>query len=195
MANKTFSVNLTDFSATINGVPVNVEVSKWDAEQAAHMIAGLVDQGLTIIIQRATAGAEDKVKAIKAKAAALSKGNYTFGQGGGASLSPETRGWIDWLGPRVTIPKGKTLSGKNWQDYAKVVMQRDLLSSEQATKETVVKLVDDNFEKWVKFMEENDEAVLIPFRSGLWFQLLDAGALLFSKGCRGVWRKIRQAES
>lgn len=159
MANKTFSVNLSDFSGTINGVPVNVELSKWSPEQAAHMIEGLVDQGLTIILQRATAGAEDKAKAIKAKAEALAKGNYSFGQGGGASLSPETRGWIDWLGPRVTVPKGKTLSKKNWEDYAKVVMQRDLLSSGQATKETVVKMVDDNFDKWVKYMEANDEAL------------------------------------
>jgi hypothetical protein len=142
-----------------------VEVSKWDSEQAAHMIAGLVDQGLTIIIQRATAGAEDKVKAIKAKAAALAKGNYAFGQGGGGSLSPETRGWIDWLEPQCTVPKGKSINGKTWTDYAKVIMQRDLLSTNQATKEDVVKKVDDNFEAWRAFMEDTNKELGLCIRA------------------------------
>lgn len=160
MANKTYSVNLTDFSGTVVKVPVDVKLSHWTPEQASHMIQGLVEQGLLIILQRATANAQDKKAAILDKVKKLEAGNYTFGEGG-ASMTPEVAGWIAWLTPKVTIPKGKTLNSRNWTDYGKVVMQRDLLSSGQATKETVVKMVDDNFAKWTEYMEANDEALLL----------------------------------
>jgi hypothetical protein len=74
--------NMSAFTYKAQGVEVKVDPSKWTPEQAEHMVAGLVAQGLTIILQRSGAGADDKVKALKNKAEALQTGDYAFGGGG-----------------------------------------------------------------------------------------------------------------
>lgn len=94
------TVAKTQFSGTANGVDWEIDLAAVPQDRLADMVEGWIEQGMTIILQRAKAGgsASERRAATKDILVRFQDGTYSFGRGaGGPRLTEEQQAELDVL--------------------------------------------------------------------------------------------------
>lgn len=128
---QTISVNIPLIvTGKANGVNWTVNFGATPAEQLDRIIRGCLEQGVTILHQRAASGKDlaDRAEKTKDIAARLQNGTYQFGGGGGGPRqSPEEKGWIKWLNAIGHKEGGKAVSGDTLERAQKSLCRQALV--------------------------------------------------------------------
>lgn len=146
----TGTANEVNWSLNIAGIP--------DAARE-DIVAGLIRQGALIIAQRSGSG-KDLAARKAATVAAMKKlqdGSYVFGGGGGGGprLTPEQDAWIEYL----KADGEKTVSGKTLRQVQLSRCAAALVKKGTATKDTAVKMAEQEIDAWINFMETKRPAL------------------------------------
>lgn len=113
-----------------NGVNWSVNFGATPADQLDRIIRGCLEQGVTILHQRAASGKDAAERATKTKeiAARLQNGTYQFGGGGGGPRqSPEEKGWVKWLNAIGHKEGGKAVNGETLERAQKSLCRQALV--------------------------------------------------------------------
>lgn len=133
-----------------NGVSWSVNFGATPADQLDRIIRGLVEQGATIIAQRAASGKDVTDRATKTldNMARLQNGAYQFGGGGGGPRqSPEEKGWIKWLNAIGHKESGKAVSGDTLERAQKSLCRQALVKKGMAA-DQLGKAIVEKLEAW-----------------------------------------------
>lgn len=134
-----------------NGVSWSVNFGATPADQLDRIIRGLVEQGATIIAQRAASGKDVTDRASKTldNMARIQNGSYQFGGGGGGPRqSPEEKGWIKWLNAIGHKEGGKVISGTDAMERAQKSLCRQALVKKGMPANQLGKAVQEKLEAW-----------------------------------------------
>ena len=145
-----------------NGVNWSVNFGATPADQLDRIIRGCLEQGVTILHQRAASGKDATERATKTKdiATRLQNGSYQFGGGGGGPRqSPEEKGWIKWLNAIGHKEGGKAVSGETLERAQKSLC-RQALVKKGIPADQLGKAVAEKLEAWktAKIANEPDLA-------------------------------------
>jgi hypothetical protein len=133
------------YTGASNGVDWAVNLAETPADALAHVVESLVDQGITIILQRVKSGDSeaDRKAAVPVKAAAIQAGTYSFGQGGGgggARKTVEQEAWIQYFTTpdpetkklQVTFADKRKCNTKTLEDFQRVLTRKAIWPLVQA---------------------------------------------------------------
>jgi hypothetical protein len=149
----TGTANTVNWSLNLAGVPDGAR---------DDLISGLLAQGALIIAQRAGSGKDvsERAKLTKQAIEKMQDGLYAFGQGGGgARLTPEQDAWIEWLNADGHKADGKPVNGKTLRQVQLGLCAAALIKKGTATKDTAVKMAEDELANWTAFMEAKRPAL------------------------------------
>ena len=137
----------------IDGKDTMVATKDWGQEFLAYMVA----YAWGVRMQRCTASAEDKAKALHNMFAAQVAGTVPSagGGGGGAHQSPEKKGWIAFFKSLGHKEGGKAVNGKTVRRAQETLCRKDLLAS-GVEPNSITEALEANFEEWLAYMEGND---------------------------------------
>lgn len=141
-----------------DGKSVPVDTQTWSDEFVQYMLV----YAWSVRMQRCTASAKDKAKALKEMFASQCRGELGDATGArGPSLDPVTKAWIAYFNEMKFKVSEKAISQNNLELAQNMLCASAIIKMEPEAKERITEEVAARFEAWKAYVETNDPALSV----------------------------------